>query len=173
MELALHAIQRTKRLVAGHRCSHDLATSNALQPSPAHQPLNRASGYLDTFSPELLPDFHRAIALHVAVPNASNLQAQGLIAPHTATAQGRIAKLGRMPAVTRRGDLQDAADRLDPETVTMLIDKCLQDLVRRSSSAWAKYALARRRISLALRNSRFSRSRALMRSRSSVVGPGR
>ena len=46
----------------------------------------------------------------------------------------------------RTGDLQDTADRLDPETVTMLIDKCPQDLVRRSSSAWAKYALARRRI---------------------------
>ena len=79
------------------------------------------------------------------------------------------ALLSRVPAVTGRGDLQDTADRLDPETVTMLIDKCPQDLVRRSSSAWAKYALARRRISLALRSSRFSRSRAFMRSRSSLV----
>ena len=39
-----------------------------------------------------------------------------------------------------------------------------------TSSAWAKYALAKRRVSFALRSSRFSRSRAsLMRSRSSVV----
>ena len=35
---------------------------------------------------------------------------------------------------------------------------------RRSSSAWAKYALALRRISLASRSSRFSRSRAFTRS---------
>jgi hypothetical protein len=82
----------------------------------------------------------------------------------------RVALLRRVLAVTGRSDPQDTADRLDPETVTMLIDKCHHDLVWRSSSAWAKYALARRRISLALRSSRFSRSRALMRSRSSVVG---
>jgi len=48
-----------------------------------------------------------------------------------------------MLPVTGRGDPQDAADRLDPETVTMLINKGPQDLVRRSSSAWAKYARAR------------------------------
>jgi len=30
MELALHTIQRTERLVAGHRCSHDLAAPDAL-----------------------------------------------------------------------------------------------------------------------------------------------
>src|SRR5262249_30664818 len=44
---------------------------------------------------------------------------------------------------------------------------------RRSSSPWAKNALALRRISLAWRSSRTSRSSALMRSRSSVVVPGR
>jgi len=80
----------------------------------------------------------------------------------------RVTLLRRMPTVTGRSDLQDTADRFDPETVTMLIDKGPQDLVLRSSSAWAKYALARRRISLALRSSRFSRSRALIRSRSSL-----
>lgn len=45
----------------------------------------------------------------------------------------------------------------------MLIDKRPQDLVRRSSSAWAKYALARRNISFALRSSRFSRSSSLLK----------
>jgi len=30
MDLALHTIQRTERLVAGHRCSHDLAAPDAL-----------------------------------------------------------------------------------------------------------------------------------------------
>jgi hypothetical protein len=39
----------------------------------------------------------------------------------------------------------------------MLIDEALQDFRRRSSSAWAKNALASFKISLALRNSLFSR----------------
>ncbi len=43
----------------------------------------------------------------------------------------------------------------------------------RSSSAWAKYADALRRISFAWRSSRTSRSSALIRSCSSVVGPER
>lgn len=51
----------------------------------------------------------------------------------------------------------------------MIVDDDDHDRNRRSSSAWAKYADALRRISLACRSSRFSRSSALIRSRSSVV----
>jgi len=43
----------------------------------------------------------------------------------------------------------------------------------RSSSAWARYADALRRISLARRSSKFSRSSSFSRRRSSVVSPGR
>ena len=46
-------------------------------------------------------------------------------------------------------------------------------LARRSSSAFAKYADASRRISFARRSSTFSRSNCLDRARSSVVSPGR
>ena len=65
---------------------------------------------------------------------------------------------------------------LDPERFaggTMRLDEADHGFHRRSSSAWAKYAEALRRISLACLSSRFSRSSALMRSRSSVVVPGR
>ncbi|KGU74559.1 hypothetical protein Y038_6006 [Burkholderia pseudomallei MSHR543] len=55
----------------------------------------------------------------------------------------------------------------------MLINEGLQDLKRRSSSAWAKNALASLRISLVRRSSLTSRSRALMRSRSAVLAPSR
>src|SRR5690606_15680479 len=65
------------------------------------------------------------------------------------------------------------ADRLDPVDVAVFVDERRHGLNRRSSSAWAKYALALRRISFACRNSRFSRSSALIRSVSLVVGPGR
>src|SRR5712671_156337 len=76
-----------------------------------------------------------------------------------------------MDVVSGRGDRQNAADRLDPVDVPMIVDERLHGFDRRSSSAWAKYALALRRISLAWRSSRFSRSSAFIRSRSSVVGP--
>ena len=55
----------------------------------------------------------------------------------------------------------------------MLVDEFLQDFKRRSSSAWAKKALASLRISLALRSSLFSRSSAFICSRSDVVMPSR
>src|SRR3546814_13733331 len=71
------------------------------------------------------------------------------------------------------GDRQNPADRLDPIIIPMLINETDHRLNGRSSSAWAKYAEALRRISLAWRNSRFSRSSALRRSASSVGTPAR
>jgi hypothetical protein len=53
----------------------------------------------------------------------------------------------------------------------MLIDKALQDFRRRSSSAWAKNALANFKISLALRSSLFSRSSSYRRCKSVVLMP--
>src|SRR3954469_3691099 len=78
-----------------------------------------------------------------------------------------------MGTVRRRGDRQHLADRLDPVGIAVLVDERLHRLNGRSSSAIAKYADAFRRISLACRSSRFSRSSALIRSRSSVLGPPR
>lgn len=54
----------------------------------------------------------------------------------------------------------------------MLIDETIDLCQRRSSSAWAKYALAFRRISLARRSSRTSFSKSVMRRLSSLVIPG-
>src|SRR5690606_41862054 len=70
-------------------------------------------------------------------------------------------------------DRQHARDRLDSILLPVLVDEGLHHLCLRSSSAWAKKAAAFRRISLARRSSRFSRSRSLIRSRSVAVGPGR
>src|SRR5690554_5793963 len=78
-----------------------------------------------------------------------------------------------MSPVTRRGHLQNPADGLDPERVSVLVDETLQLFKRRSSSAWAKNALAALRMSLARRNSLFSRSNCLRRSRSLLVNPSR
>src|SRR4051812_19024359 len=79
----------------------------------------------------------------------------------------------RMGVICERGDRQHLADRLDPVDGAVLVDEGDHFLNGRSSSAWAKYADALRRISFAWRNSRTSRSSALIRSCSSVVGPDR
>ena len=58
---------------------------------------------------------------------------------------------------------------LDPIRPALIVDERDHGLCRRSSSAWAKYADPLRRISLACRSSRFSRSRAFSRAAISVV----
>ena len=78
-----------------------------------------------------------------------------------------------MVVIARRGDRQNLADWLDPMRLAMIVDERNHGLNRRSSSAWAKYALALRRISLACRSSRFSRSRAFSFVATSVGTPAR
>lgn len=87
-----------------------------------------------------------------------NVTNQLLIALGPGAAQIGIAPPGRMPTVCRWGNLQTFADRLDPISITVLIDVGSYDSSLRSSSACAKKALAVRRISLARRSSLFSRS---------------
>src|SRR5690606_11944034 len=62
---------------------------------------------------------------------------------------------------------------LDPVSVPVFINKLPDYFNRRSSSAWAKKALASFKISLARRNSFTSRSNALTRSRSALGTPSR
>src|SRR5487761_2752763 len=112
---------------------------------------------------ELMPDLVAPVDLHMGLPDPLYLRHQALIAQSACTAQGWVALLRRMAPIPRRGDPQDLADRLDPVGVAMPVDEISQDLNRRSSSAWAKNALASFRISLARRSSRTSRSRALIR----------
>src|SRR3954462_11825221 len=77
-----------------------------------------------------------------------------------------------MGAGGRWGNRQHLAERLDPIRATVIIDERDHRLNGRSSSAWAKYADALRRISLACRSSRFSRSSVLSLAAMSVVKPG-
>src|SRR5699024_8946024 len=66
---------------------------------------------------------------------------------------------------------QHPADRLGPETLLMSADECHYFFDWRSSSA-PKKADADFKISLARRNSLFSRSRRFIRSRLSLLSPG-
>ena len=75
--------------------------------------------------------------------------------------------------VLRGCDLDLSANRLDSQVGAIRVDKLHHHFGRRSSSAWAKYADALRKISLARRSSLFSRSNAFKRSCSDCVTPWR
>src|SRR5690554_4784712 len=172
MELALDPIQRTNRVLIRDGGADHMTATNALQAQLTHQPLYRAASNINALTLELLPDFHDAIALHVVIPDSLDFIAQQLVLFGTSASQFGLTGFVCMHVITGRSDLDYPTDRLDSVAVTVLVNEGVQGLLRRSSSAWAKYALARRRISFALRSSRFSRSSALIRSRSSVVCPG-
>src|SRR5690606_39024971 len=129
--------------------------------------------HLPAFPKQLLPHLLRPVHLPVLVPDPADLHFQRPVPPPAVRTGIRIGLAGRMAVVGRRSDLQHPADRLDSVGVAVFGDEPGHGLKRRSSSAWAKYADALRRISLACRSSRTSRSSAFIRARSSVVSPGR
>src|SRR5471032_1214067 len=173
LELAMDPVQRARCGSIGDRGLHDFAPHHITQAGAAHQTLDGATGGLDAFATQLAPDLFCTINLHIGLPDALDLQGQHLVALGASTSQSRIAPLRGVTPVAGRGNLQDFANRLDPIRLAVLVDERSHDLKRRSSSAWAKNALAKRRISFALRSSLFSRSNALRRSVSAVVVPSR
>src|SRR5262245_56819800 len=124
-------------------------------------------------APQLPPDFAHAIDSEVVIEDPAYLGLQGGVTLGSRRSLGRIGTPGDMSVISRRGDRQDSADRLDPMRLAMIVDEGDHGLNRRSSSAWAKYADALRRISLACRSSRFSRSSAFNRSTTSDGTPDR
>jgi hypothetical protein len=171
LEVPVHAIQRTRRLGSRHRGAHRLASASPTQPAQPHQSLDGASRHRCAFAPQLTPDLVGTVHLQVLVVHALHLGQHLGIALGSRGQQRWIALACRVTPICRRGDLQRSADRLDPQTSAVLVDEGIHFLNWRSSSAWAKYALASFRISLVLRSSRTSRSRSLMRCCSVVVGP--
>src|SRR5690606_34788297 len=119
------------------------------------------------------PDFPHATDLEILPPYPLELLSEHRLSPRPSRAERRIARPGLAGVVRRWSDRQHAADRLDSIPLPVRVDERHHHPGRRSSPAWAKKAAALRRISLARRSSRFSRSSSLIRSRSAVVGPGR
>src|SRR5471032_15261 len=173
LELTMDPVQRARCGSIGDGGLHDFAPHHTTQAGAAHQAFDGAAGGLDAFAAQLAPDLFCTINLHIGFPDALNLRGQNIVTLGARAAQSRIAPLRDVTPVAGRGDLQDFANRLDPIRLAVLVDERSHDLKRRSSSAWAKNALARRRISFALRSSLLSRSSALRRSLSAVVVPSR
>jgi hypothetical protein len=67
--------------------------------------------------------------MHVGLPDALYRRHEGTVALRPGAAPVRLAQQRRVPPIARRGDLQDLADRLDPEGVTMLVDESLASLL--------------------------------------------
>jgi hypothetical protein len=167
LEVSVDPIERTGCGLVAVRGALRSSPDDALQPHLAHQPGDRAACDLDPFAAELAPHLAHAVDAEVVLEDAPDLTAELGVAPGARRDLGRIGTARHVGVIGRRGDRQHPADRLDPVDGTVLVDERDHGLDRRSSSAWAKYALAFLRISLACLSSRFSRSSVLIRSRSS------
>src|SRR5690606_31726446 len=165
----IDTVQSAILQLVGDRSSDAFTAYNAAQAEVAHESFGRTTRHLDAFAIELLPHFVGAVNAIVLVPHALHFRLQRLVAFRPFRTTLRLAFSCLLFVVCRRGDRQDCADRLDPESVLVLVDVGDHHLRRRSSSAWAKKADAVRRMSFARRSSRFSRSSSLSRSRSLVV----
>jgi len=69
--------------------------------------------------------------------------------PGTRRGLGRIGTPGGMSVIGRRVDRQHPANWFDTVDLAVIVDEGDHGLNRRSSSAWAKYAIALRSISFA------------------------
>src|SRR5690606_25047303 len=162
-------VQRPLCPVARDRGPRPLATANSTgKPELPHQPFNRASRHSSALSVQLPPDFTRAVDLEVLLPDPADLLSKDLLSLGPSGSKRRGTLLCFVRVVGGWSDRQHARDRLDSILLPVLVDEGHHHLCLRSSSAWAKKAAAFRRISLARRSSRFSRSSSLIRSRSVV-----
>jgi len=165
VELPVHSVERTNggRIADG---GADLVTAhNPLQAHPAHQAGHRAPGHLLSLPPEpgeplgstLPPYLAHAVDAKVRFGHALDVGRQRQVAPGSRRQLRRVGTPGGMGMISRRGNRQHLADRLDPVGPAVIVDVAGKTPRRerdhrlngRSSSAWAKYADALRRISLA------------------------
>jgi hypothetical protein len=59
------------------------------------------------------------------MPDALNVRLEPLVSQRAVALKLRMPLPGGVPSITRRGNLQGLADRLDPVLLSMLVDKAL------------------------------------------------
>ena len=149
VELSVDLVERARRRLVADGCAHRLAADYALEAGIAHEPFYRASGDAKAFAVHLSPDLTYAVDAEVFGEHAQNLGLQRLVPLGAGRHPRRISPLRDVLVVGGWGDRQNPALRLDPVRIPMLIDEGRHRFSGWSSSAWAKYADALRRISLA------------------------
>ncbi len=138
-EVALHEIRRTLCCIINDRGLLVLATTNdTVEAHLAHQAFHGAPGHSKTFSVQLKPGLTRSVDRSVLLPDPLDLFTKPSISNQSRRQPSWIGLSGFLFVVSRRGDRQNAADRLDPVLVSMIVDELHHHLGRRSSSACAK-----------------------------------
>src|SRR5712691_661818 len=127
----------------------------------------RSRPHRDAFPEQLSPDLLNPVDAEVVAVHATDVPLQLLVAHPPRCGPPAFDRI-----VSRGGNLQRLADRLDPESITIRVD-IAGHFGSRGSSSRAKKAEAVFKISLARRSSRFSFSSSTIRCRSAVVTPGR
>jgi hypothetical protein len=145
-ELPLDEVGGAVQTLVAHRGAHpDPPAPTALHAEIAHEPLHRAARHRDAVFVELVPDLVGAVHGQVLLPHPQHLRPQLGVAPRP---RRRRPRLGGV--IGGGGDLQHAADRLDPPAqrpaaaVLVLVDEGDHRFDWRSSSAPKKDAAALR-----------------------------
>ena len=84
MELAVDLVERARNGLVADRRPHMLSPDNALKAHRFHEPGNGASGDIETFPPQLPPDFPHAIDPVVRIKHAAYLDLQAGVATSAA-----------------------------------------------------------------------------------------
>ena len=134
-ERPLDAVERTRgRRVADCGADRFTAPDAAQAPHP-HQARPGATSDRDPFPEKRPPDLPDAIDPEGRLGHAPDFGSQGDIAPGPCRQLARIGAPSGMGVRRRRGDRQNAADRLDPVASTGRVDKGDHGLNRRSNAA--------------------------------------
>jgi hypothetical protein len=134
-ELPIDAIERTRGGRIADRGPHPLAPHDALQAHRPHQAGYGAASDRGPFPEKLSPHLPDAIDAEVLLVHAPDFGPQSDIALGPCRQLARIGAPGGVGVIRRRGDRQNAADRLDPVAGAVLVDEGDHGLNRRSSSA--------------------------------------
>ena len=106
-----------------YRCPQRLAPDRPPKAHIPHQPRHRAASGADALPPQLTPNLTHAIDTKVLLEHAPDLDLQIGVSADPVGQTGGIGSPGEMGAISRRGDRQNPADRLDPVGLTMIVDE--------------------------------------------------
>jgi hypothetical protein len=121
-------------LLVGGGGALGLAADHAAKAELAHQAFHGAAGHGDALAPQLPPDLASAVHAVVGLPDTLDLGLELLVSPLS----GRGLQVAGLVGVVGAGrQLEDPADRLDPEAIPQRVDH-LGHLVRGRSSSAAK-----------------------------------
>ena len=123
LEVTVHLVERADgRLVRDG--GPDLpAPHGPLKPHGSHQPLDGAPSDGFAFTDQLPPDFPGAVDAEVLFEDAGNLGLQRLVTAGSCRLPRWIPPFDEMVVIGGRGDVQQTADRLDPERSAVIVDE--------------------------------------------------